>query len=51
MPLSIIRLIGAVLFERNGKWQTASRCMMAEAFVRIDKEEIGPILSMIVKAA
>ena len=46
---SIIRLIGAVLFEQNDKWQTASRYMMVEAFAQIDHEEIDPILS--IKAA
>ena len=30
--ISIIRLIGAVLFEHNDEWQTASRYMMFEAF-------------------
>ena len=33
---SIIRLIGAVLFEQNDEWQTASRCMQVEAFAQID---------------
>ena len=46
---SIIRLIGAVLFEQNDEWQTASRYMMVEAFAQIDHEEIDPILS--IKAA
>ncbi len=41
---SIMRLIGAVLFEQNDEWQTSSRYMMVEAFVQIDKEEIDPIL-------
>lgn len=48
---SIARLIGAVLFEQNDEWQTASRYMMVEAFAQIDKEEIDPILSITTKAA
>ena len=48
---SIMRLIGAVLFEQNDEWQTASRYMMVEAFAQIDKEEIDPILSITTKAA
>jgi len=42
---SIMRLIGAVLFEQNDAWQTSSREMMVAAFAQIDKEEIGPIAS------
>ena len=48
---SILRLIGAVLFEQNDEWQTSSRYMMVEAFARIDTEEIDPILSITTKAA
>ena len=48
---SIMRLIGAVLFEQNDEWQTASRYMMVEAFAQIDTEEIDPILSISTKAA
>ena len=48
---SILRLIGAVLFEQNDEWRTASRYMMAEAFAQTDKEEIDPILSITTKAA
>ena len=48
---SIMRLIGAVLFEANDDWQTSSRYMMVEAFAQIDKEEIDPILSITTKAA
>jgi putative transposase len=48
---SIMRLIGAVLFEQNDAWQTSSRYMMVEAFARIDTEEIDPILSITTKAA
>ena len=43
---SIMRLIGAVLFEQNDEWKTSSRYMMAEAFAQIDKEGIDPILSI-----
>ena len=48
---SIMRLIGAVLFEQNDERLTASRYMMVEAFAQIDKEEIDPILSITTKAA
>ena len=48
---SIMRLIGAVLFEQNDEWQTSSRYMQVEAFAQIDKEEIDPILSITTKAA
>jgi putative transposase len=47
---SIMRLIGAVLFEQNDKWQTSSRTMMVKAFAQIDKEESDPILSITTKA-
>jgi transposase-like protein len=46
---SIMRLIGAVLFEQNDEWQTSSRYMMVEAFAQIDEEEIDPILSITTK--
>jgi hypothetical protein len=42
---------GSMLFEQNDEWQTSSRYMMVEAFARIDKEEIDPILSITTKAA
>ena len=29
---SILRLIGAALFEKDDEWQPARRCMMVEAF-------------------
>lgn len=48
---SIMRLIGAVLFEQNDEWQTSSRYMIVEAFAQIDKEEVDPILSVTMKAA
>ena len=48
---SITRLIGAVLFEQNDEWQTASRYMMVEAFAEIDAEETDPILSLSTQAA
>jgi putative transposase len=48
---SIMRLIGAVLFEQNDEWQTSSRYMMVEAFAQIDKEESDPILSITTKVA
>jgi transposase-like protein len=43
---SIIRLIGAVLFEQNDERQTTSRYMMVEAFAQIYHEETDPILSI-----
>ena len=33
---SIIRLVGAVLFEQIDEWQTISRFMHVEALTRID---------------
>jgi len=48
---SIMRLIGAVLFEQNNEWQTSSRYMMVEAFAQIDHEEVDPVLSITTKAA
>lgn len=38
---SIMRLIGAVLFEQNDEWQTASCYMMVEAFAQIDNTDAG----------
>ena len=43
---SIMRLIGAVLFEQNDEWRTARRYMQVEAFAQIDAEETDPILSI-----
>ena len=48
---SIMRLIGAVLFEQNDEWQTQNRYMQVEAFDQIDKEEADPILTLTAKAA
>ncbi len=47
---SITRLIGAVLFEQNDEWQTASRYRQVEAFAQIDHEETDPILSITTQA-
>ena len=43
---SIARLIGAVLFEQNDKWQIASRYIEVETFEQIDQEETDPIPSI-----
>ena len=48
---SIMRLIGAVLFEQNDEWQTQNRYMQVEAFAQIDHEETDPILSIATQAA
>jgi transposase-like protein len=48
---SIMRLIGAVLFEQNDEWQTQNRYMQVKAFTKIDVEEIDSILSITSKAA
>ena len=48
---SIMRLIGAVLFEQNDEWKTQNRYMQVEAFEQINKEEVDLILTLIAKAA
>lgn len=48
---SIMRLIGAVLFEQNDEWQTQNRYRQVKAFDQIDKEEVDPFLSITAKAA
>ncbi len=48
---SIMRLIGAVLFEQNDEWQTQNRYMQVEAFAKIDVEEVDPILTITSKDA
>ena len=48
---SILRLIGAVLFEQNDDWQSQHRYMMVEAFSQIDTVQIDPLLSITTHAA
>jgi transposase-like protein len=48
---SIIRLIGAVLFEQNDEWQTQHRYMQVEAFAQIDAADTDPLLSLTTEAA
>jgi putative transposase len=48
---SIVRLIGAVLFEQNDEWATQHRYMQVEAFSKIDTGEVDPILSISMEAA
>ena len=43
---SILRLIGAVLFEQNDDWQSQHRYMMVDAFSQIDTAQIDPLLSI-----
>ena len=43
---SILRLIGAVLFEQNDDWQSQHRYIMVEAFGQIDTAQIDPLLSI-----
>lgn len=48
---SIIRLIGAVLFEQNDEWQSQHRYMQVEGFAQIDAAQIDPLLSLTSQAA
>ena len=48
---SILRLIGAVLFEQNDDLQSQHRYMMVEAFSQIDTAQIDPLLSITTQAA
>ena len=48
---SIIRLIGAVLFEQNDDWQSQHRYMQVEAFAHIDTAQVDPLLSITTQAA
>jgi putative transposase len=48
---SIIRLIGAVLFEQNDEWQSQHRYMQVEAFAQIDAAESDLLLSITTQAA
>jgi hypothetical protein len=45
-----MRRIGAILFEQNDEWQTASPYMMVEAFAQIEKKGVAA-LTMATKAA
>jgi transposase-like protein len=48
---SIVRLIGAVLFEQNDEWQSQHRYMQVEAFAQIDAAESDLLLSITTQAA
>jgi len=48
---SILRLIGAVLFEQNDGWLSRHRDMMVEAFCQIDTAQTDPRLSLTTPAA
>ncbi len=48
---AIVRLIGAVLFEQNDKWQSQHRYMQVEAFAQIDAAESDLLLSITMQAA
>ena len=48
---SIVRLIGAVLFEQNDEWQSQHRYMQVEAFTQIDAAESDLLLSITTQAA
>ena len=47
---SIMRLIGAVLYEQNDESQTQNSNMQVEAFDQIDKEEVDSIITLTAKA-
>jgi putative transposase len=48
---SIVRLIGAVLFEQNDEWLGQHRYMQVEAFAQIDAAQPDPLLSITTHAA
>ncbi len=48
---SILRLIGAVLFDQNDDWQSQHRYMMVEAFSQIDTAQTDPLPSITTQAA
>jgi len=48
---SIVRLIGAVLFEQNDEWLGQHRYMQVEAFAQIDAAQTDPLLSITTQAA
>jgi putative transposase len=48
---SIVRLIGAVLFEQNDEWLGQRRYMQVEAFAQIDAAQTDPLLSITTQAA
>jgi putative transposase len=48
---SIVRLIGAVLFEQNDEWLGQHRYMQVEAFSQIDAVQTDPLLSITTQAA
>ena len=48
---SILRLIGAVLFEQNDEWAIRHRQMQVEVFSKIDIAEVDHILSKSTEAA
>jgi putative transposase len=48
---SILRLIGAVLFEQNDEWLGQHRYMQVEAFAQIDAAQPDPLLSITTQAA